>query len=203
MRWQDAILLAPVALELLDQTCGRTITPSTCRVARDRGGPAGAAIAWPPADDRLDGDLRAARALPQGAGFMRWTEPALVERPVLRLARALHLDADRRDCARRIGASRAKHGTLGAAAICSWRCPVRECGGGDLWAGEAFGSRRFVSCFPVFALALAAAIDWWGPTLRRLSVPAGVVVVHTGLLLVQYQVFMHGLRDIAPYPRGA
>ena len=34
----------------------------------------------------------------------------------------------------------------------------------DWWAGEAFGSRRFISCFPVFALALAALIDGWSPS---------------------------------------
>jgi hypothetical protein len=70
----------------------------------------------------------------------------------------------------------------------------------DWWAGEAFGSRRFVSCFAVFALGLAALIDRWAPSLRTMSVAGAAVVAHTFLLLVQYQTFMHGLRDVAPYP---
>ena len=73
----------------------------------------------------------------------------------------------------------------------------------DWWAGEAFGSRRFISCFAVFALGLAAMIDRWSPGGRALTIASGVIVAHTFLLLVQYQAFMHGLRDIAPYPRGA
>jgi hypothetical protein len=60
-----------------------------------------------------------------------------------------------------------------------------------------------VSCFPVFALALTALLDWWKPALRTLAFAGGVVVGYTFLLLVQYQTFMHGLRDVAPYPGGA
>jgi hypothetical protein len=72
----------------------------------------------------------------------------------------------------------------------------------DWWAGEAFGARRFLSCFPVMALGLAAIADRFQTSLRRLVTMAAVVVVHTFLLLVQYQAFMHGVRDVAPYPRG-
>jgi hypothetical protein len=72
----------------------------------------------------------------------------------------------------------------------------------DWWAGEAFGARRFVSCFPVFALGLTALIEAWSPALKTLVTTAAVVVAHTFLLLVQYQAFMKGLRDIVPYPIG-
>ena len=73
----------------------------------------------------------------------------------------------------------------------------------DWWAGEAFGSRRFVSCVPIFGLGLAALADRWTPSLRQAAAATMVLVAHTFLLLVQYQAFMHGLRDVAPYPRGA
>ena len=53
------------------------------------------------------------------------------------------------------------------------------------------------------ALTLAALIDRWAPAANRVALAGGIVVAHTFLLLVQYQAFMHGLRDAAPYPRGA
>ena len=31
---------------------------------------------------------------------------------------------------------------------------------------------------------------------------AAAFTAHTFLLLIQYQTFMHGLRTVAPYPRG-
>ncbi|MBA3638734.1 MAG: hypothetical protein H0W53_05535, partial [Acidobacteria bacterium] len=143
-------------------------------------------------------------AMPQGGGFMRWTEPALWSvlfsdwhglltwTPVVAVALFGLIPLAR------------KHGALATALILflalSWYVNAAVA---DWWAGAAFGSRRFISCFPVFAIALAAGIDWWTPSLRKLAVVASVVVMHTGLLLVQYQAFMHGLRDLAPYPRGA
>ena len=203
MRWQDAILLTPVALDLLLRLrTGQLRLPRAVWLGIVA--LAGAAIAFLPQMIVWTVIYGQPLALPQGAGFMRWTEPALWSvlfsdwhglftwTPIVAIALVGLVPLAR------------KHGTLGAAAILflalSWYVNAAVA---DWWAGEAFGSRRFISCFPVFALALAALIDWSGPTLRRLSVAAAIIVVHTGLLLVQYQVFMHGLRDIAPYPRGA
>ena len=73
----------------------------------------------------------------------------------------------------------------------------------DWWAGEAFGARRFVSLFPIFTLGLAAVFDRSGARLRVTAAIAVVAIVLNGLLLVQYQTFMRGWRDVAPYPRGA
>ena len=72
----------------------------------------------------------------------------------------------------------------------------------DWWAGEAFGARRFVSCYSIFVLGVTACFAQ-----RRLStrVMAGVTAAfaaYTLLLLLQYQTFMHGLRQVAPYPEG-
>jgi len=68
------------------------------------------------------------------------------------------------------------------------------------WAGESFGARRFVSCFPLFALGLAAVFTRVRP--RVIVTVASLFIVLNGLLLLQYEVFMHGLRTVAPYPRG-
>lgn len=71
----------------------------------------------------------------------------------------------------------------------------------DWWAGEAFGSRRFVSCVPLFVLGLAALMARW----QRRTVVVGVAAVAIALnclLLFQYQLFLKGWRDVAPYPRG-
>jgi hypothetical protein len=74
----------------------------------------------------------------------------------------------------------------------------------DWWAGEAFGSRRFVSCFPILVIGLAALISSLDARLglRALVTIIAVVIIYNGLLLLQYQTFMHGLRTIAPYPGG-
>lgn len=203
MRWQDAILLAPIALELLVHVrTGRL--PFARAVWFGLTALATAVIAFVPQMIVWMTLYGQPLAMPQGGGFMRWTEPALGRvlfsdwhglftwTPIVAIALVGLVPLAR------------KHGTLAAAAILflalSWYVNAAVA---DWWAGEAFGSRRFISCFPLFALALAALIDWWAPSLRTLAAAASIVVVHTGLLLVQYQAFMHGLRDVAPYPRGA
>ena len=72
----------------------------------------------------------------------------------------------------------------------------------DWWAGEAFGARRFVGCYPVFVLATAALFDRLHERPVLVSGIAAAFTAHTFLLLIQYQTFMHGLRTVAPYPRG-
>ena len=203
MRWQDAILLVPVALDLL-------VNVRATRFSFARAVYLGllslvaATVAFVPQMIVWMAVYGQPLAMPQGGGFMRWTEPALWSvlfsdwhglltwTPVVAVALLGLVPLAR------------KHGALAAAMILflalSWYVNAAVA---DWWAGEAFGSRRFISCFPVLAVALAAGIDWWTPSLRKLAVVASVIVVHTGLLLVQYQAFMHGLRDLAPYPRGA
>jgi hypothetical protein len=203
MRWQDAILLAPVALDLLIQvragrfSLARAVLLGLVSVAT-------AAVAFIPQMAVWMVLYGQPLAIPQGGGFMRWTSPALWSvlfsdwhglftwTPIVAITLLGMVPLAR------------KHGTLTAAALLflglSWYVNAAVA---DWWAGEAFGARRFVSCFPVFALALAALVDWWGPSLRKLAIAAAGVVVHTGLLFVQYQAFMHGFREAAPYPRGA
>jgi len=52
-------------------------------------------------------------------------------------------------------------------------------------------------------LGLAALFDRWRDRPRVLAAVTAAFVAHTFLLLVQYQTFMHGLRTVAPYPKGA
>ncbi len=154
-------------------------------------------------------------AMPQGPEWMRWTAPfvpqvlfsdwhgLLTWTPIVALGLAgLPLVAS--------GAS----STTGEAPMRERRVIALACGAAFLaslyanasvtewWAGEAYGARRFVSCFPIFTLGLAAGAARVGDRPRALLAAAGLAVVLNGLLLLQYEVFMHGLREIAPYPRG-
>ena len=139
----------------------------------------------------------------QGSAFMQWSRPALLAvlfstwrglltwTPIVAAAIAGLIPLFKRDA------------LVATAAllffVISWYVNAAVA---DWWAGEAFGSRRFVSCFPVFALGLTALLDRWAPALRTLAVASTAVISYTFLLLLQYQAFMKGLRDIVPYPQG-
>lgn len=203
MRWQDVILLIPIALDLL-LAWRRGDVKATTLVPWGMLAGVCAAAAFVPQMLVWMVVYGQPLAMPQGEGFMRWTEPALIEvlfsdfhglftwTPVVLLAVAGIIPLWKRAP------------SLTAGAVCflllSWYVNAAVA---DWWAGEAFGSRRFVSCVPIFGLALAALAERWTPSLRRAATVTLVVVAHTFLLLVQYQAFMHGLRDVAPYPRGA
>ena len=201
MRWQDAILLAVPAIDLL--AARRAGLPLAGAVVRGVLTVAAAALVFTPQMLVWTTLYGQPLAIPQGEGFMRWTSPALLKvlfsdwhglltwTPVIVL------------CLAGLPLLYKRSTRIGIAAIVffllSWYVNASVA---DWWAGEAFGSRRFVSCFPVFALGLAAVIDRWAPRLGTLAVAAAIVVGHTFLLLVQYQAFMHGLRHVVPYPRG-
>ena len=139
--------------------------------------------------------------VPQGSGFMRWTDPQLAAvlfssfrglftwTPVLLVATVGlgSLGRERRHLAL----------VLVVILALSWYVNASVA---DWWAGEAFGARRFVSCFPIFVVGCGAIMERWRD--RPLALVAGVVVVAllNGLLLFQYQLFLKGWRDIAPYP---
>jgi hypothetical protein len=69
----------------------------------------------------------------------------------------------------------------------------------DWWAGEAFGARRFLSLFPLFAVGLSC---WLARGARWQIGLVGVCVALNVLLLFQYQLHMKGLVGVAPYPAG-
>lgn len=202
MRWQDAVILAVVALDLAWRTShGLSIRRATVFGAAST---IAAAVAFLPQMIVWQTLYGQPLALPQGEGFMKWTQPALLKilfsdwhglltwTPVVALAVAGLAAVWRRD--RLVGAAAVLFFAL------SWYVNAAVA---DWWAGEAFGARRFVSCVPVFTLGLAAIIERWAPSLKALAAAGTVAIAHTFLLLVQYQAFMHGLRDVVPYPRGA
>ena len=65
---------------------------------------------------------------------------------------------------------------------------------------KLFGSRRFVSCVPLFVLSLAALFSQWehrGRIVAIVSWPS-----RSTRAAFQYQLFLKGWRDVAPYPVG-
>jgi hypothetical protein len=199
MRWQDAIILSAAAIDLL----WRKGSELNARQIATRGvaGLAAAIAAFSPQMFAWQIIYGTPLSIPQGEDFMRWGSPALravlfsywhglfLWTPIVAFAVAGLLFLWRRDrlvCTATV-----------TFLLLSWYVNAAAA---DWWAGEAFGSRRFVSCFAVFTLGLAALIERWSPSLRAMMLAATAVVAHTFLLLVQYQAFMHGLRDVAPYP---
>jgi hypothetical protein len=198
MRWQDAILLAIPAWEALRGW--PRIGPGGV-VARGAVALAAAAVAFMPQSivwQRLYGHPF---TIPQGSSFMQWGSPALLQvlvsgnhglfswTPVLVLAVAGMVRLVRRQ---------ADVGLPAAAFLAgSWYVNASVI---DWWGGEAFGQRRFVGCFVIFVLGLAALFERWRDRPRLVAGVSLVFIALNGLLLVQYQTFMHGLRTVAPYP---
>ena len=199
MRWQDAIILSAVFVDLLWRS-GRQLTLGqvsirgiVCLIA--------ALAAFTPQMLVWQTLYGTPLSIPQGEDFMRWGEPALravlfsywhglfLWTPVVAVAVVGVVYLWRRE--RMVFTAAIVFFAL------SWYVNAAAA---DWWAGEAFGSRRFVSCFAVFTLGLAALIERWSPSVRAISIAGIAVVAHTFLLLVQYQAFMHGVRDLAPYP---
>jgi hypothetical protein len=199
MRWQDAVLLIVPAIDAawhrergLLSSLTNVVVATACAVAAF----APQLYVW----HTLYGHFL---VIPQGGGFMRWGAPALWSilfsdnhglltwTPVIALAIAGLVPLTRRAP------------LVGIAAVAflsiSWYVNAAVA---DWWAGEAFGARRFVGCYPVFVLATAALFERLD---ERPVLVAGITTAFTActfLLLVQYQTFMHGLRSVAPYPRG-
>lgn len=202
MRWQDAILILAVAADLLWRLRQRAAAGHV--LAWGAAAAVAALVAFTPQMIVWTSLYGQPLAMPQGSGFMRWSQPALIAvlfstwrglltwTPIVAAAILGFAPLTKRD--RLVGAAACVFFAL------SWYVNAAVA---DWWAGEAFGARRFVSCFPIFALGLTALLERWSPTLRTLATTSAAVIAHTFLLLVQYQAFMKGLRDVVPYPRGA
>jgi hypothetical protein len=204
VRWQDGVLLAAVLPDLLWH-------------ARRAGRPAGGAVWF--VSVRLLAAATAALAaftpqmaawqilygqwltVPQGSGFMRWTAPEVVAvlcspfrglfswTPLALVGIAGLLRLRRRD-ARLLW-------SLGGFFVISTYVNASVA---DWWAGEAFGARRFTSCFPVFAIGLAAlaAVEGW--RFRAVAAITALLAASNVLLLFHYQVYMLGYTALASYP---
>jgi len=205
VRWQDAVVIVFPLLELSQDSVNRRLTASGA-VLR-----AGVMVVVMIA--MLAPQFVAWRAIygqyllvPQGEGFMRWTRPAIVQvlfslrhglfswTPVVLIAVVGLFDLTKRD--RLFGWSALLVIAIAVyvnASVIDW------------WAGEAFGARRFVGYTVLFALGLGSlfARRFWvdRPVLLRWS--ATVLIVYNLLFLVQYQLFMRGFQDLAPYPSTA
>jgi hypothetical protein len=206
VRWQDAVLLAAPALDIVAGVVrGPGALGSRARRGAGRALACGLAAVAAFSPQIFVWELFYGRpfVVPQGDSFMRWTDAALGKvlfsdfhglfswTPLTVIAVGGLLLLVRRD-------ARAGWGMI-LVFVASW---YANAAAADWWAGEAFGARRFVSCFPVFVLGLSAVFD----RLRaRPAVVAALVCVPVALnllLLFQYQVFMKGWRDVAPYPKG-
>jgi hypothetical protein len=200
MRWQDAILLLVPAIDAARHWRDGGVGAAATRILASA---AGAAIAFLPQVAVWTVLYNQPFTVPQGSGFMRWGDPALwailvsdnhgllTWTPIAALALAGFVPLIKR------------YRTIGVAAlvvfVVSWYVNAAV---SDWWAGEAFGARRFLSCYPVLVMALAALFEKFGERRGALAATTLGFTVCTFLLLLQYQAFMHGLRDVVPYPRG-
>ncbi len=205
VRWQDATWLIVPALEAMRDAVTRASGERRAgRAAARIAVAAGAALlVFTPQMAAWNAIYGSPLVLPQGKGFMRWGEPALASvllsdwhglftwTPVVAVAVA------------GVAALWRRERSAGVAAVAvltsAWYVNAAVA---DWWAGEAFGSRRFLSCFPFFVLGLCAVIARWEQRPRFIAGLVVVAVALNGLLLFQYQLFMKGWRDLAPYPRG-
>jgi hypothetical protein len=197
MRWQDAALLVVPCIDAVwhrDDGMVRMAALIGMSVA-------GAALAFTPQAVAWYLLYGQPLAIPQGAAFMRWTEPALWQvlfssnhglltwTPVVGLAVI------------GIGLGWRQSPLVATAALTfvaiSWYVNASVA---DWWAGEAFGSRRFVSCLPMLVFGLAAMFHRFQARLPALVTVAALFTGHTLLLLIQYQAYMHGLRGAVEYP---
>lgn len=200
MRWQDVVFLLIPAIEALRLRSW----------ARRLAGLAAAGLAWlivfSPQMIIWQVLYGRAFALPQGPSFMRWASPHLIDvlfstnHGLLTWAPILALSL--------IGLAgfvRRARGTalpITAVLVASWYVNAAVA---DWWAGEAYGARRFLSLYPLFVIGVAVWAQALGrPVIApvRRVVLLSVLVVANGLLLLQYEVFMKGLVQMAPYPRG-
>ena len=200
MRWQDAIFLVVPLVEVLRWQ--RLVRPRLLAALA-----AGAAflLVFSPQMAVWTVLYGQPFAIPQGPSFMQWTTPhpfavLFSDRhglfswaPILVPATiGLVVSMARRPAWR---------WPLALVVLVSWYVNAAVV---DWWAGEAFGARRFLSLFPLFALGLSAWVA--RPDSRLVSrVRVAIVVVLgalNGLLLLQYQIYMKGLHELAAYPQG-
>jgi hypothetical protein len=206
VRWQEATLLAlPLvdAIRLARQESGTGALQLGRAVARVGVAGVAALVMFTPQMLVWHALYGAPLVIPQGGQFMRWHDAALgavlfsdwhglfTWTPVIVLSVVGLVPLWRRD----------RHVAVGVIIllIVAWYTNAAVA---DWWAGEAFGARRFVSCTPLFVLGLAALVAGWRRRAFTVAVVALAIALNV-LLLFQYQMFLKGWRDLAPYPRGA
>jgi hypothetical protein len=202
VRWQDAIVLLLPAGDVLLSAWRRERSPATALRHLALVGLA-AIVTFTPQLVAWNAIYGTPMLMPQGAGFMRWTEPAIFSvlfslrhglfswTPALLVAACGLPLLVRRD--RQLGWLVVLVLALAIyvnASVMDW------------WAGAAFGARRFVSLGVLFSLGMAALLDAPPAASRpRAAAWLSVAAIAYNLLFVlQYQLFMRGIRDLVPYP---
>jgi hypothetical protein len=204
VRWQDGLLLAVVLPDVLWHARQAGLPPRRALsfvAVRMLVAAAAALVAFAPqmvAWQVLYGRLL---TVPQGSGFMRWASPqvlAVLFSPLRGLFSWTPLAAVGLVGLLRLHRQDARlPWVLGGFFVASTYVNAAVA---DWWAGEAFGARRFMSCFPVFSVGLAAlaALDGW--RFRAVAAITAVLAASNLLLLLHYEVFMLGHTSLVSYP---
>jgi hypothetical protein len=203
VRWQDGLAMIVVVFDILAQ--GRRLATLRERfvfaVTRLTAAGLASLAVFSPQIAAWQALYGQPFTVPQGSGFMKWSSPALL--PVLfSPLRGLF-----------------SWTPIAAAALLaipwSWRQSRRmtmvltgfflvslyvNAAVADWWAGEAFGARRFLSCFPVMAVGLTVLLSRTGRWRVVVGWLAAALVAANLLLLFHYELFMLGYRSLAPYP---
>jgi hypothetical protein len=197
MRWQDALLLVIPLFELV-----RSPMPWARRAIGAVAAVAAWAVVFSPQMAVWHALYGTWLAVPQGASFVQWTAPHPLDvllsdnhgliswTPIVALSVIGLMGFMQQN--RRFALP------IAAILLGAWYVNASVA---DWWAGEAFGARRFLSLFPLFVIGLASWIGVPGARGLRVTI-VGALVAANFLLLFQYEVFMKGHRDLAPYPAG-
>ncbi len=205
VRWQEATLLALPAIDALRLTSSESpvgLRRAGHAIVRVAAAGLAALVVFTPQMIVWSSFYGEPFVIPQGGQFMRWRDAALgavllsdwhglfTWTPIVLLSVVGVIPLWRRD--RHVATA------VIVLLVTAWYTNAAVA---DWWAGEAFGSRRFMSCVPLFVLGLAALASAWDR--RTVTVSVAVVAITLNcLLLFQYQMFLKGWRDLAPYPRG-
>ena len=202
VRWQDALVLLLPVVEALAMACRRRVSVAAVTIRLVLLCIAAGAV-FAPQILAWQAIYGTPLVMPQGAGFMVWTSPAVFSvlfslkrglfswTPALLPAVAGLPLLIRRD---RL-AGWAVVAVLAASVYVN--AAVR-----DWWAGEAFGARRFIGDSVFFALALSALMALPQVLRRPRAVQwlSAAAIAYNVLFLLQYQLFMRGIRELVPYP---
>ena len=205
VRWQDIILLLLPGLELV-QALVRGKRPIASAISRGVVMVIASGIVLLPQLLAWQAIYGALFVMPQGGGFMKWTDPAIASvlfslrhglfswTPAVLLAAVGLVFLVRRDS------------LLGWGAIAVLCIAIYvNASVNDWWAGAAFGARRFVSYTVFFALGFSALFSrpFWQNRPSLLRACTAALVAYNLLFVLQYQMFMRGFEQLVPYPTTA
>jgi hypothetical protein len=204
IRWQDGLLLATVLVDIVVHArAGRLSRGRLARFGLLRLAVAGAAalVVFTPQMIVWQALYGQPLIIPQGAGFVRWTASqvgAVLLSPYRGLFSWTPLTAVA--LAGLFPLWKKQPRLVFSLALFFLVSTYINGAVADWWAGEAFGARRYLSCFPIFVVGLAGlvALDGIRGTMSRIVTL--VLAAANLVLLVHYEVFMIGLTTLAPYP---